>query len=207
MTVYFIGGSPCSGKSIVAKAISENYHLRYFKVDDYLDKYLGMAAEDGKPCCAAVANMTPEQIWMREPAVQCEEELKIYEEIFPYILADLAKESENGNVITEGAAYLPLLAKQSNIPPERYLSITPTKEFQVSHYREREWVHYVLDGCSDKEKAFDNWMERDALFAIAVQQQCRDMDYASIINHGDVPENEMLALVGEHFGMAQRGGE
>ncbi len=38
MAVYFIGGSPCSGKSTVARALSARYDLTYFKVDDHLDR-------------------------------------------------------------------------------------------------------------------------------------------------------------------------
>lgn len=199
MTVYFIGGSPCSGKSTVAQVLSDQYHLRYFKVDDHLEKYMQMAAADGKKCCKAVEQMTPEQNWMRKPEEQCEEELKIYEEIFPYILADLEKTECEHGVITEGAAYLPSLMKACAVPVNRYLSITPTKEFQVSHYRQREWVPYVLEGCSDKEKAFENWMERDALFAKAVQQQCLHLEYLSLINNGTMPIGEMIAKIAAHF--------
>ena len=52
MAVYFIGGSPCSGKSTVAQALSARYDLTYFKVDDHLDRYLKMGAADGKPFCS-----------------------------------------------------------------------------------------------------------------------------------------------------------
>lgn len=37
--IYWIGGSPCSGKSTIAEIISNRYGLYYFKVDDYLEKY------------------------------------------------------------------------------------------------------------------------------------------------------------------------
>lgn len=40
MNIYFIGGSPCSGKSTVAEILSRKYDLHYFKVDDYLDTYM-----------------------------------------------------------------------------------------------------------------------------------------------------------------------
>ena len=35
---YYIGGSPCRGKSTIAEILSKKYNLHYFKVDDYLDK-------------------------------------------------------------------------------------------------------------------------------------------------------------------------
>ena len=45
-----------------------------------------MGASDKKEICQKVESMTPEQIWMRNPLVQCEEELLIYEEIIEFIL-------------------------------------------------------------------------------------------------------------------------
>ena len=47
--VLFIGGSPCSGKSTVAERISKEYGAYYFKVDDFLDEFINIAAEKGCP--------------------------------------------------------------------------------------------------------------------------------------------------------------
>ena len=201
MTIYFIGGSPCSGKSTITQALSEKYGLHYFKVDDYLDEYIKKGAAEGKEYCRRAENMTPDQIWMREPAVQCKEELLIYEEIFNYALADLENINCENGIITEGAAFLPILAKRHGIPFDRYISLTPTKEFQIFHYSQREWVPYVLAECSDKEKAFENWMERDALFAKAVHQQCIELGYASLINNGKFSEEHLIDKVAAHFGL------
>ena len=41
---YYIGGSPCAGKSTVAEILSRKYNLYYYKVDDYLDKYIRLGA-------------------------------------------------------------------------------------------------------------------------------------------------------------------
>ena len=88
-----------------------------------------------------------------------------------------------------------------DIPSRRYISITPTKEFQVFHFRKREFVPYVLDGCRDMEKAFGNWMGRDILFAQEVQKQCRENQYVSIINDGNIGIDEMAERVAGHFGL------
>ena len=201
MKLYIIGGSPCSGKSTVAEAIAAHWGLTYFKVDDHLDSYLQKGAEAGKPACAAVQAMSPEQIWMRDAHEQCREELKIYEEIFGYVWQDIASLDAPEGIITEGAAFLPALVKQLGILPERYLSIMPAKAFQVYHYSKREWVPCVLAECSNQEKAFANWMERDALFAAAVQQQCAQCGYRSVINDGSLAPNELIELAAAHFAL------
>lgn len=204
MDTYYIGGSPCAGKSSVAEILSEKYGLYYFKVDDFLDRYMQAGAQKRHPICRKAAEMNAEQIWMREPLIQCEEEFQIYREIFGFVEADLKRIDWKGGILTEGAAYLPELMKQSGIPGSRYISITPTKEFQIAHYRKRDYVPIVLAGCRDKEKAFCNWMERDILFAREVRRQCLKENYASVINDGTMELNELAAMVAVHFGLCSR---
>ena len=79
--VLFIGGSPCSGKSTVAERISKEYGAYYFKVDDFLDEFTRSAAKKGYPASKNSVTMTPDEIWMREPLIQCEDEFLIYDEI------------------------------------------------------------------------------------------------------------------------------
>lgn len=92
--------------------------------------------------------------------------------------------------------------KKIGVSKDRYLAITPTKYFQVEHYSQREWVPFVLEGCSDKEKAFSNWMERDALFAKEVQRQCAEEQFVSIINDGSIDVDKMVGMVALHFGLS-----
>ena len=174
--IYYIGGSPCSGKSTVTEILAAKYHLFYFKVDDFIDKYLKMGASKGYEICKKQDSLRADEIWMREPVLQCQEELLYYKETFAFVLEDLMQIKEK-DIITEGAAYLPELMRKLNISNNRYISITPTRDFQISHYNKREWISFVLEGCSDKEKAFSNWMERDVLFAKEVQKQCIKENY------------------------------
>ena len=44
--IYYIGGSPCCGKSTIAKMISEKYRFQYFKADDYLENFIKNGAKD-----------------------------------------------------------------------------------------------------------------------------------------------------------------
>lgn len=198
--IYYIGGSPCSGKSTVTEILAAKYHLFYFKVDDFIDKYLKMGASKGYEICKKQDSLRADEIWMREPVLQCQEELLYYKETFAFVLEDLMQIKEK-DIITEGAAYLPELMRKLNISNNRYISITPTRDFQISHYNKREWISFVLEGCSDKEKAFSNWMERDILFAKEVQKQCIKENYVSIINDGNIEVDEYVHRIAAHFGL------
>ncbi|MDE6906235.1 MAG: AAA family ATPase [Lachnospiraceae bacterium] len=194
--VLFIGGSPCSGKSTVAERISKEYGAYYFKVDDFLDRFINIAAEKGFPTCKKSVSMTSEEIWMREPLIQCEDEFLIYDEISKLVFGYLDK-IDADFIVTEGAAYTPnVMAKYRN---KEYISIIPTPEFQISHYRERKWVPFILEGCSDKQQAFQNWMERDILFAKQVKLECKENAVPCIVNDGFRSEDEMFRIVKERF--------
>lgn len=79
--IYFIGGSPCSGKSTVAEILSDTYGLRCFKADDRLESCISRGASMNREMCKKQAARTPEETWMREPLHQCREALLLYEEI------------------------------------------------------------------------------------------------------------------------------
>lgn len=190
MEVFCIGGSPCSGKSTVAEALAERYDLAYFKADNYLEEFTAQGAEAGLPVCQRIQRMSAEEIWMRPPRAQCQEELDYYQEIFPFVMEKLA-EMNASRIIAEGAAFLPCLMTNA----AHYIAITPNREFQITRYRERPWVPHVLQDCTDKEQAFANWMERDALFAVEVRRQCSLLGFPHLLTDGSVSPEERLRQV------------
>ena len=199
MNIYYIGGSPCSGKSTIAQALAERFSLRYFRVDDRLDAYLARAAAERLPICKSLAAMTPDENWLRDPEEQCRTELLFYEETVDYLMADV--EALDDNAIIEGAACMPCLMPWLNVPPERYIAIVPEAEFQLMHYRKRPWVKNVLAGCSDRELAFARWMKRDMLFAEEILRQAEENGFRAIVNDGSRSIEEMIGLVAAHFAL------
>lgn len=174
--LYVIGGSPCCGKSTIAKALAQKHGLHYFDVDKKLFDYLGEGAQGGDALLARELAMSPEELWMRSPTLQCEEELEIYRRIFPSIFRDLAVLKEE-RIIAEAAAFLPEMinARKSEINGLVYL--VPQRDFQIKYYSQRPWIGEILKNTSNRDQAFSNWMERDALFALEVKAQAEDLGY------------------------------
>lgn len=200
--IYWIGGSPCSGKSTVAEMISRRLGMDYFKLDDLLDELIACAAQNGGAACTAVMSMTPEEIWMRDPEIQCREEFAIYREIFPFAMEKLTAMSAGRPIITEGAGWLPGLMDSVGVEPSRYFCLVPARTFQIAEYSKRPWVEYVLEGCSDRKTAFGNWMERDALFALQAACDARRLEYPVMVNDGTVDIEEMYRVITAHFGIS-----
>lgn len=198
---YVIGGSPCSGKSTVAKAIADKFGCYYFKVDDFLDEYIAAGAASGKPVCAKLMSMTPEQIWMRDPNIQCLEEIQFYHETFDFVMQAINGIPNENGIIAEGAAFLPELMFHSDRKFQHYVSLTPTPEFQIHHYKQRPFIKDVLKGCSDEKTAFKNWMDRDLLFAEAVRKQSNELGFTTIVNDGTVTVEDLVNMVSLQFSL------
>ena len=158
------------------------------------------AASRGGIACTAVRKLTSDGIWLREPSIQCEEEFQIYSELAPLIFDKIAQ-LNNDFIITEGAAYTPQVMSSRNAGS--YITIVPSPEFQISRYKEREWVQYVLADCSDKEKAFDNWMQRDVLFAERVKAECEKSRIPCIVNDGSRSVDELCQIVKKSLDIAR----
>ena len=75
--IYYIGGSPCSGKSTIAEMLAAEYAFDYYKLDDRLEPHMKLAALEGKPYSLAALALDFEQMWMRDPKQQANEELAI----------------------------------------------------------------------------------------------------------------------------------
>lgn len=198
--ILVLGGSPCSGKSTIAEMIAREYGAHYFKVDDLLGEFMARAAAEGKEICQRYQGLSPDEIWLEDPAMQCRDEFLIYEEIAPYFFEKLEQIDEE-IIVTEGAGYTPEVMKkhacidQPDAPEIYYVAIVPTPEFQIEHYRQREWIKYVLADCSDKEKAFDNWMQRDILFGKQVNEECDAMGIPCFVNDGSQTIEELYDQV------------
>lgn len=197
--IYYIGGSPCSGKSTIAEMLAAEYSFSYYKQDDYLWPYMEKAAADGKPHSIAALALDFEQMWMRDPKLQADEEFAIYEEMLPYVLRDIGEMEGDASIIAEGAGFTPSLMDGLGVKPTRYICIVPTEAFQREMYAQRTWIGQFLTGCKDPEEAFDNWMSRDALFAREVLRQAQKYGYQSIVVDGRQSIEENYAAVTNAF--------
>jgi len=85
--------------------LQRQFNLYYFKVDDYLDKYAAKASAKQNPFSVKILNMSADEIWLRDPKEQNDDELETYHEMFEFILEDLDKINGTKDVITEGTAF------------------------------------------------------------------------------------------------------
>lgn len=201
--VYFLGGSTCCGKSTVAERLCAERGWTLYKLDDDLEPFMAEAARRGYPASARAMALSPEDTWMRSPEEQNREELAIYREMFDQVCAAIAALGRARPVLAEGAGLLPELARRLGVDAGHACFLAPTARFQRETYAKRPWVGRIVGPCSDPQRAFDNWMARDALFAQEVLAQARRWGYPAMVVDGSRPIEDTYRFVADCFARAQ----
>lgn len=177
---YFIGGSPCSGKSTIAEKISSEYDMLYYKADDHFQAHIKQALKNNIEEMIKLTKMTCDDIWLnRTVEEQFADTVQFYRQEVKMCIQDIAKMKTNKPIIAEGAVFMPSFMNDYSIPQNKFFCLIPSFDFQMHHYKKREWVKEVLKDSSDKKKAFSNWMERDYKFSRFVKAEANKFRYAS----------------------------
>jgi hypothetical protein len=201
--VYWLSGSPCSGKSSIAAAIAQKQGWQVYSCDEAFFRHQKLITPEAQPVFSRVMGLAQEELWMRSVERQVREEIILYQEEFPFILAELLALDAQRPVIAEGAALLPDLVLPYLQDARRYYAIVPSPEFQLAQYSKREWIHDHLNQCSDPQQAFRNWMERDIRFARHARAEAEQRGLACMIVDGKQTIEENTLAVERWFGVEQ----
>lgn len=199
---FWIGGSPCAGKSTIADLLAAAHGLRVYRCDDAYFQHQAVVTPEAQPVFSRIAGASCDELWMRPVNRQIEDELALYREEFPLILADLVGPMEDGPVLVEGAALLPHLLERIGVDRRRAIWIVPTEAFQRRRYAERAWRHDVLASCSNPARAWENWMARDAGFGAAVARSAAGRNRAVLVVDGGRSVAENTRAVEAWFGLS-----
>ena len=199
---YWIGGSPCAGKSSVAATLASRYGLSHVECDVRSEDRVARMARCGLPAYDELAALSTCERLSRPPQWQAAREVEFYREQFAFVLAELVALPAGRPAIVEGADLLPDLLLRIGVAPHRAVWLVPTAEFQVRHYAARDWVAGYLRDCADPEAAFRNWMRRDILFAEHVRELAATAGGRVIVVDGTVSVAEIVRAVAEHLGLS-----
>jgi len=198
---YFLGGSPCSGKSSVADALAARHGFQVYCCDDSLFKHMSAADPATQPAMAKAARLDWNGLFMRPVEEQVADEIAFYHEELPLLLDEIAALPPDRPILAEGNAWLPELLVPLGVVPQRLLYLIPTPAFQQAHYARRGFIQDILAQCSDPAVAFHNWMERDARFGAVVRSQAEILGLCVIQVDGSLTLDETVALVENAFNL------
>lgn len=198
--VYWIGGSPCSGKSSISERLAVQFGLDVYHCDEAFGAHVARAVREQQPHLAAVPGIVWDDFWMRPMNEQLASVFEGYAEEFPMILDDLRQHT--GPVIAEGTALLPALV--ADVLPDRARAIwmVPSEAFLRQQYPQRgDWVQGILDQTRDPQQALDNWLTRDALTAQQVQADAKARGLSVWAVDGRESIDALAAQVAVQFGL------
>lgn len=201
--IYWIGGSPCAGKSTVAQALADRYNLHYYQCDAAFSAHQRRASPIHQPTLQRLATLSCDEIWLPPVAEQVARVQTIYREEFALILDDLRALPAERPILAEGAALMPSLVQPYLSKPWQAVWLTPTSAFQRLHYGQRPWIQEVLQASSNVAQAFANWMARDEAYAAWVNAQVRAAGLHLIQVDGRQSSDELTAQTAAWFTFSQ----
>lgn len=196
--VFWLGGSPCAGKSSISEIIASRFGLDVYHVDDAFEVHAQRFDPIRHPTLTKWSASSWNQRWMQPLDSLVQDVIACYQEHFTLILEDVFSLPKRP-LLVEGTALLPrqvarLLSRQS-----RAIWLIPTADFQRTHYSERDWVPGIVAQCSNPEVAFQNWMERDIRFAEWIKVEASALRLSLLRIDGNQTMKENVEAVARHF--------
>jgi dephospho-CoA kinase len=193
---YFIGGSPCAGKSTICDLLADRHGWQTYHCDEHYDTHLERAKPDS--ILAKFRGMGwKEAFTTRSLETMVHDELEANRELGVFALEDL--NAIDSPVIAEGMAFMPeLLVKLE--PRVKAVYLIPTESFQREHYAKREWAQRLIATTDDPKAVFERWMARDAANAQTISDQARAFNFPVLEVDGRLSVLEVSAWVETQFG-------
>lgn len=197
--VFWIGGSPCSGKSTIAELLTEKYAFTYYNCDAVYSSHVSRCCPELQPVMTKVKQLSLDELFSRPVDQQVIETIQFYQEEFAFIREDVKSLSSSQPILVEGAALLPHLVAPFLGTYNRGIWMIPTPTFQVEQYSKRDWIKSILEQCRNPTQSFENWMDRDIAFAQCIHQEAVDRGFKVMVTDGGTTIEENAALVEAHF--------
>ncbi len=203
--IYWLGGSPCAGKSSMTALLTPIYNLRVYAVDQALPRQLPQITPATEPTLHKWTHTPWDALWMQSPAVLLDEAITAYREhcrlVVAEVIADAATLPPGQTLLVEGTALLPDCVAPYLPDAHHGLWVVPTEAFQRDHYPRRgPFVQAILDQCRDPDQALTHWMDRDVAFARWVAAEATRHGYRVLVVDGSRTIADHAAQVTDHFG-------
>jgi 2-phosphoglycerate kinase len=199
--VFWIGGSPCAGKSSISNILADNFNLNVYRVDQAFETHIQHFDSELHPTLVKWCRTSWNERWTQPVERLVQEVIACYREHFTLILEDVFAMPKDKPLLIEGTALLPKEVTNVQTNCNQSVWIIPTAEFQTEHYAKREWAHQIVEQCDDAQSAFQNWMQRDIQFAKWVRAEAETLGCRVIIVDGKQSIEDNAVEIAGLFGL------
>ena len=197
--LFWLGGSPCSGKSSISEILAGRFDLDVYYVDEVFETHQQNLNPADQPALTKWLASSWNERWMQPVDSLVKDAIACYREQLALILDDIAARPAGKSLLVEGTALLPREIANTLKQRSHAIWIVPTASFQRKHYYRRGWVRRVIEKCDEPEVAFQNWMERDIRFAewITAEVSALNLELLKVDGSRTIAEN--AEEVARHF--------
>jgi 2-phosphoglycerate kinase len=200
--VFWLGGSPCSGKSSISRILASRFDLDLYHVDEAFETHTQRLDFVHQPALAKWRASSWDERWMQPINSLVQDVIACYREHFVLIREDIFERSKRKSLLVEGTALLPRLVASVLTKRSHAIWMVASADFQRTNYSAREWAWDIVAQCRDPEAAFHNWMERDIRFAKWVEAEITALDLPILKVDGNRTLQENAEAVATHFQFA-----
>ena len=106
-SVYWLGGSPCSGKTSISEILASQFDLDVYQVDEVFETHRQDLNPAQQPNLSKWLASSWNERWMQPVDHLVEDAIACYREHFASIIDDIAGRPTGKSLLVEGAALLP----------------------------------------------------------------------------------------------------
>ena len=198
-SVFWLGGSPCAGKSSISERLASDFGLDIYHVDEAFEIHRPDLNPAHQPTLTRWLASSWNERWMQPIDSLIEDAIVCYREQFELVLQDISARTRDTVLLVEGTSLLPRHVAGLLTNRNHAIWVIPTAEFQREHYSARAWARGIVEQCDNPELAFHNWMQRDIQFAKWIEAEVNTLDLRLLKIDGSRTIAESAAAVADHF--------
>lgn len=199
--VFWIGGTPCSGKSSVAQQLIARYPMQLYHYDRYEQAHLARRDPARHPAFCADAALSMDERWVRRPIPALVRATTVaWHERFAMVIDDLLTLPTNSPILAEGPGLLPADVAPLLTTPQQAIWLVPTEAFKRATQPTRG--DGPANQTSDPVRAYRHLIELDLQLAVDVRRHAGELGLTVLVVDGSRSIADTATSVAQHFGFA-----
>jgi hypothetical protein len=200
--VRWLGGGSGAGKTTIARQLAERHGLSLYDTDLAIADHVRRSDAGRHPRIHEFLGMSMDERWLtRTPAAMFESFWAFRGEAFEMIVDDLLGKPRDVPTVVEGFRLLPRLVLPLLSRRDHAVWLLPSPAFRRRVFETRGSTDAIVSRTSDRRRALENLLERDALFTEAVTEEAEELALQVIPVEVGMPVDATLERVAVALGL------
>ncbi len=199
--VLWLGGTPCSGKSSVARWLVERYDVQLYHYDKHERRHMANCLPAQHPELSAYAAMDMDMRWVQRPVAEMVRATEVaWRERFSLVIDDLLALPATTPILAEGPGLLPCAVAPVLQSSRQAVWLVPTEAFKRATQPTRGGA--PANQTSNPEQAYRNLIDLDLQLAMNAKRRAGELGLTVFEVDGAKSVDAIAAQVADHFGLA-----